>query len=282
LVWRLAHVDSLVQVGPTEGFEVLKGSLCSHVAHLYSEVWNDQPPLHTWLLATLFNLFGPSMKTARALACGFGLLMCVSAFGVARRTGGAFAGWIACLTLLGSPEALRLCFAAMLEVSAMGVSLASVWAAFVWENRGGLRWLLLSGCLMGMALQIKFTAAIFVSALLADIVLFAFCGASTFAAVRWARAARAMAAWSLALLAAMGCICAAFQGWSLGALWFSHAAAAAELQREGLYTFSMSNLLDCVAWTNVGALFLLLPAALKAWRQFLFYHVLITRCFWFT
>ena len=36
-----------VQIGADEGFEVAKVTLCLHGHKLYSEVWNDQPPLHT-------------------------------------------------------------------------------------------------------------------------------------------------------------------------------------------------------------------------------------------
>lgn len=47
---------SAVQIGADEGFEVAKATLCLHGHRLYSEVWNDQPPLHTWLITQVLKL----------------------------------------------------------------------------------------------------------------------------------------------------------------------------------------------------------------------------------
>lgn len=47
---------SAVQIGADEGFEVAKATLCLHGHKLYSEVWNDQPPLHTWLITQVLKL----------------------------------------------------------------------------------------------------------------------------------------------------------------------------------------------------------------------------------
>ncbi|MCW5551072.1 MAG: hypothetical protein KIS67_02785 [Verrucomicrobiae bacterium] len=44
-----------VQIGADEGFEVAKATLCLHGHQLYSEVWNDQPPLHTWLITQVLK-----------------------------------------------------------------------------------------------------------------------------------------------------------------------------------------------------------------------------------
>ncbi len=45
-----------VQIGADEGFEVAKATLCLHGHRLYSEVWNDQPPFHTWLITQILKL----------------------------------------------------------------------------------------------------------------------------------------------------------------------------------------------------------------------------------
>ncbi|MCW5555667.1 MAG: hypothetical protein KIS67_26355 [Verrucomicrobiae bacterium] len=47
---------SAVQIGADEGFEVAKATLCLHGHKLYSEVWNDQPPLHTWLITQVLKI----------------------------------------------------------------------------------------------------------------------------------------------------------------------------------------------------------------------------------
>src|SRR5205823_2481509 len=47
-----------VQIGADEGFELAKATLCLKGHKLYGEVWNDQPPLHTTLVAEALKLAG--------------------------------------------------------------------------------------------------------------------------------------------------------------------------------------------------------------------------------
>lgn len=46
---------SAVQIGADEGFEVAEATLCLQEHQLYSEVWNGQPPLHTWLITQVLK-----------------------------------------------------------------------------------------------------------------------------------------------------------------------------------------------------------------------------------
>ena len=40
-------LNTAIQIGADEGFELAKATLCLKGFKLYSDVWNDQPPLHT-------------------------------------------------------------------------------------------------------------------------------------------------------------------------------------------------------------------------------------------
>jgi hypothetical protein len=283
-IWLHCRIGALVELGSDEGFEVLKGSLCSHGGRLYAEIWNDQPPIHTWLLATSFRLSSASMTVARLIASGFGLLLFVSTFGLARRSGGPLAGWLACLTLLGAPEALRLSMAAMLEAPAMGVGLASVWAAFIWKQDGRAHWLIFSGLLMGMALQIKFTSALFLPALLADLAAFSWTTAARNPRIAFRSLTRALAMWTGPMLAAFSAVVAAFPGWSVNLLWFSHSAAAAHLSGEAGSSFSIRSFGEGLSMICGAGLFLVHPVLLRRWGEFVFYYILIATLFlvhWF-
>lgn len=44
------------KTGADEGFELAKTILCLKGHKLYSEVWNDQPPLHTWIVTKIIEL----------------------------------------------------------------------------------------------------------------------------------------------------------------------------------------------------------------------------------
>jgi hypothetical protein len=58
-----------VQIGADEGFELPKATLVINGHPLYSEVWDDQPPLHThlvaWTLRHVSDLPGQDESPAR-------------------------------------------------------------------------------------------------------------------------------------------------------------------------------------------------------------------------
>src|SRR6266571_2327669 len=74
LVWSAPLADAF-QFEGDEGYELMKGYLCSLGHVLYEEIWNDQPPLLTGLLCLLFKFFGPLLIVARVLAVGFAALL---------------------------------------------------------------------------------------------------------------------------------------------------------------------------------------------------------------
>jgi 4-amino-4-deoxy-L-arabinose transferase-like glycosyltransferase len=224
-MWQHFQVGELYRIGPDEGCEVAKASMCARGFHLYSQIWNDQPPLHTWLLSSSFKTFGLSMGVARLMASGFGVLLFVALFAVARLASGAIAGLATCAVLLVSPQALPLSFSVMLEVPAMSVALCSLWSALIWKKKRVVFWLALSGTLMAAALQIKFTSAILIPAILVELVLTA-AAEDGFGRGQCASAARVLAIWAVAVLAPFCVIALLFPGWSIDLLWFSHVAAS--------------------------------------------------------
>lgn len=170
LCWRLPSGGAF-PLYSDEACELLKGFMCSNGFSLYSDMWNDQPPLHTILLSTLFKLFGPALLIARLLAVGFGGLLLFSFCSLVSSSSGRGAVIAAALFLLVSPLFVPLCFSAMLEVPALTTALVAAWLLRAWQGRGLKHWLGISGLLMGCALQTKLTAALVVPAMAAEILL---------------------------------------------------------------------------------------------------------------
>jgi len=156
-----------------EGYELMKALLVSRGHPLYGPFWNDQPPLHTELLAGLFRIFGPSADVGRLLTMAFAMLLVGALYGLARRGSNRLAG-VAAVGLLASASGfLQLSVSVMLEVPAFALGVASVWAWVRWQKDGRRRWLVVSGVLFGSALQVKFTAALLLPALGVDFALWA-------------------------------------------------------------------------------------------------------------
>jgi 4-amino-4-deoxy-L-arabinose transferase-like glycosyltransferase len=165
-------VRHAVQIGGDEGFEVSKGLLVAKGYKLYKVVWDDQPALHTVLLATAFKLFGASIAVGRSVAVCFGVSFLAGFFVVVRGSSGRIAAFVAVLCLSCSPHVLELVVSVMLEAPAVGTALWALWPILRWKGDRQPHWLVLSGSLLALALQIKLTAGVAAPAIAAE-VLFA-------------------------------------------------------------------------------------------------------------
>src|SRR5882724_5762356 len=84
----LLPLRTTVQIGADEGFELAKATLCLRGHHLYSEVWNDQPPLHTFLVTQILKHISPSILGPRLLTVCFSLLLLAAIFVISFRVNG--------------------------------------------------------------------------------------------------------------------------------------------------------------------------------------------------
>lgn len=164
-------VRTAVEIGADEHFEVTKGLLWTRGWCLYRQVWDDQPPLHTVLLGLCFQAFGPTIGVARALSVSFGAALLLGLWAVVKHQSGTLAAYAAAACLLVSPEVLNLSVSVMLEVPAFSISIWALWLTLKWQEERGFRWLVLSGILLAVALQVKLTAAIAAPAIVVQVAL---------------------------------------------------------------------------------------------------------------
>jgi hypothetical protein len=204
--WVGPATFNAIELGLDEHFEVTKAMLWAKGIALYDPVWNDQPPLLTVFLGLCFKMFGPKLAVARAMALGFGLsLLAIAAVAISYRSGGLAAA-IALFSLLSAPLVLLLAVSVMLEVPAIGTALWALWPILRWQRakatsqpakeplvgsesegkgawlyRRAFRsfafcpapwlWLILSGAVLAVALQIKLTAAVVAPALAIELLV---------------------------------------------------------------------------------------------------------------
>ena len=169
LIYSLLPLGTAFAFGDDESYEVIKGFMCSKGYKLYTEIWNDQPPVSTVLLAAAFKAWGPSILTARLVAAGFGLVLFSAFHELVRQRSGQWTALLATFFLLASPSVLPLSVSVMLEVPAIGTGLVSAWLLFQWGRHRHWGWLLASGGVMGVALQIKLTAVLVAPAMLLEL-----------------------------------------------------------------------------------------------------------------
>jgi 4-amino-4-deoxy-L-arabinose transferase-like glycosyltransferase len=149
-----------VQIGADEGFELAKATLCLKGHELYTEIWNDQPPLHTFLITKALKHISPSVLVPRLITAGFAAILLASVFLVIRRMSGATTATIASLLLLCSPGFVELSASCMLEIPSLAVAVAGI-ALLVIVPPCKLRLdALLGGCVFGLALGMKLVPVI--------------------------------------------------------------------------------------------------------------------------
>ena len=160
------------QFDADEGFNLMKGLLLNHNYALYSQVWNDQPPFLTYLLAAVIRVFGLNVDAARVLilTLSAGLIWAVVQF--LRTTWGPWPALVAPFLLLLTPYFLELSVSVMIGLPAIALAMISFVSLAYWHQRHQERWLVLSALALSFSIMTKlftgFLAPIFILGILVD------------------------------------------------------------------------------------------------------------------
>jgi 4-amino-4-deoxy-L-arabinose transferase-like glycosyltransferase len=153
----MVPLRTTVQIGADEGFELAKATLCLKGHRLYSEVWNDQPPLHTWVVTQVLKHVSGSVLGPRLITVGFAVVLLVSLFGIIRRVSGPVAAVVGTALLVGSPGFIELSSSCMLEIPSLATAMAALWVLSSATTGRKIDYLLAAsaGVLFGLALLLK-------------------------------------------------------------------------------------------------------------------------------
>jgi len=155
-----------------EGGEAMKALLVARGYSLFSEVYSDQPPVLTFLLAACLRILGPEMNAGRTLVLLFSAaLMAATIQFLYTNWGGwhALAGavWLFCLPFYNFLSA-----ALMWGLPAISFAMTSLLALSAWHRRRQDRWLVLSAIALALSVQTKlftaFLAPVFVLGLVLE------------------------------------------------------------------------------------------------------------------
>ncbi len=165
--WKF-DIFHVYEFGGDEGYEVYKAFLITKGYLLYRDIWNDQPPIHTYLLAGLFRLFGPSIGVARCVSIfsAGGTALCL--WMISRRTVGRCAATFVVLGFLAWPEVLMLSGSAMLEIPMLFLTTASLWLLDRSGSQQRFR-IFAAASVFAIAVNVKFTALLFAPYLLFEL-----------------------------------------------------------------------------------------------------------------
>lgn len=156
-VWTvfLSPLMNVYEANPDEGFNLGKAALVSAGFELFRDIWSDQPPLLTFVLAIVNQWFPGDVIAARLVILAFACVLLGSTYVVVERHHGGQAALLALALLAAAPMFQRLSVSVMIGLPA--ISLAVLAMAVV--SQPWLRWhsgALLAGLLFGLSMQTKF------------------------------------------------------------------------------------------------------------------------------
>jgi hypothetical protein len=154
------HMESVTRIGADEGFELAKATLVSKGHQFYSEVWNDQPPLHTLIVVALQKVFPHSLTAARMVSVVSAAALLCALIAIAGRITGPPSAGITAAFLLFSPAFVELSSSCMVEIPDLMPVVAALAVLVTMRRSIGVP--LLAGVLFAIGLQIKFIGLVFV------------------------------------------------------------------------------------------------------------------------
>jgi len=160
LLWLLP-LRTAILIGADEGFALSKATLYLKGYQFYTQVWNDQPLLHTWLIAQVVRHISASILAPRLMTVAFAFVLLTSLFIIALRISGLLVATLTVGLLMASPGFLELAGSCMVEVPAVTIPVAALCGLLVLRRSKWLLPELLAGVLFGTGLHIKFNAAIY-------------------------------------------------------------------------------------------------------------------------
>ncbi|WP_348226091.1 glycosyltransferase family 39 protein [Trichocoleus sp. AS-A2] len=154
-VLAIRPVQQAFEFDYDEGLNLIKALLYSQGFSLYTQIWNDQPPLFTVLLSYWFNIFGYSVFAARVLVILFSALLIWSFYQILGFSLGRIPALVATLFLVTSWLFLRLSISVMIGIPSLSLAMLSIYLITLYKQHRRRRFIILSGAVLAVSLQTK-------------------------------------------------------------------------------------------------------------------------------
>lgn len=189
---RFKPITQAFELDYDEGLNLIKSFLYCQGFTLYTQIWNDQPPLFTVILSSWLLIFGRSVFAARWLVLLFSGLLIWCFYNIVVRQIGTIAGLCATIFLFTSWMYIRLSISVAIGLPSLALALLSIYFIILYKENHRQVLLALSGCCMALSLQTKLFSVFLVPLLLLEICNFDF----RFAAIRqWKNLSLLMGIW---------------------------------------------------------------------------------------
>ncbi len=169
--FSIIHWYGCLEFDPDEGINLMKAFLVNDGYSLYQEIWNDQPPILTHILAWGINIFGAKVQFLRGLILIFSTLLLWQMWLVLYLLGGVLHAYIGCLFLLIAPNYWRLSISVMVGLPCITLAMGAVLSIILWQATQKNTWLVISALLLSISILTKLFTLFLAPIILIGIVL---------------------------------------------------------------------------------------------------------------
>lgn len=149
-------IHHMFEFDTDEGINLIKAALYAQGFSLYTEVWNDQPPILTVLLSFWFNLFGQSLLAGRILVLSLATFLVWSFQQTLRIFLGTWPAFLGTFLLINSNRFSDLSASVMIGLPSLAFAMLSIYTLVVYKQKNkSLVLVALSGTLLAFSLQTK-------------------------------------------------------------------------------------------------------------------------------
>jgi 4-amino-4-deoxy-L-arabinose transferase-like glycosyltransferase len=180
-----------------EGINLMKAMLVVHGYPLYTQIWSDQPPLFTHILAISFRIFGMQVNVARMVVLAFSALLIWGLSQYLRSVWGFWSMLAGIIFVSVLPYYFTLSVSTMIGLPSITFAVLALASLTAWHQKKHTLWLVISAILLGLSVLTKLWTGIFAPIFLAGIFLDRFTQSEK--AERWRATLRALLAWGIAL-----------------------------------------------------------------------------------
>ncbi|MEJ2599795.1 MAG: glycosyltransferase family 39 protein [Anaerolineales bacterium] len=184
---------NVFQFDPDEGINLMKAMLVAHGYPLYTQIWSDQPPVFTQILAISFRLFGMQVNVARIVVLAASALLIWALSHYLRVVWGFWAMLAGIVIVSVLPYYFTLSVSTMIGLPSIAFAMLSLASLTAWHQKKRLLWLTLSAVLLGISVFTKLWTGIFAPVFLGGIFLDRF--TQTPQPNRWHSAIRPIVVW---------------------------------------------------------------------------------------
>lgn len=143
------------ELNSDEGVNLMKAMLLEKGFPLYEDIWSDQPPVFTYLLAGVIRLFGYKVGATRVFVLVLSAILLWAFSQILRMNLGQNYALVGAAILFISPNYMSLSISTMVGLPSIAFGMVSLLALTAWHKQRKHFWLIISAIMLSISVLTK-------------------------------------------------------------------------------------------------------------------------------